>query len=327
MAHLSDIPKAVKAVGWWGLIKQIVREVGQDNLLTWAAALAYSWLFSIFPFFIFLLALLPHLPNQAKADAQHAIRTLIYQLPHESAQALWNNVEQGLNGLLNQPRRVMLYFGLIVALWVASGGTSMVLSALDRCYELKVGRSFVHQRLVALGMTVLVMAMVLLVVCLLPVASLIESWFLSHSRLSHFSPLLIAFDLARWALAAIVLLSLLTLIYNHGPYIRQKFQWLTPGGIFCIVVWILLGLGFKLYMDRLGSRGYDLTYGTVGGVVIMLFFFYIDALVLLIGAEINSEIDFIVLGVPRGTRDFTCAKPVVEPKPLPEPVDGPPNAL
>jgi membrane protein len=327
MAHLSDIPKAVRAIGLWGLIKQIGHEVNQDNLLTWAAALAYSWLFSIFPFFIFLLALLPHLPIQAKVEAQHAIHTLIYQLPHESAQALWMNVQQGLDGLLNQPRRGMLYFGLIVALWVASGGTSMVLSALDRCYELKVSRSFVHQRAVALGMTVLVMAMVLLVVCLLPVASLVEDWLLSHRRLSHFTPLLIAFNAARWAMAGFVLLSLLTLIYNNGPYIRQKFQWFTPGGVFCIVVWIMLGIGFKLYMDRLGSRSYDLTYGTVGGVVILLFFFYIDALVLLIGAEINSEIDFIVLKVPRGTRDFRCEKPAPTPKPSPEPVDTPPNAM
>jgi membrane protein len=327
MAHLSDIPKAVRAVGLWTLIKRVGSEIRADNLFTWAAALAYSWVFSIFPFLIFLLALLPHLPSQAKVHAQRVIHELIDQLPRESAHALWSNVEHGLESLLHQDRRVMLYVGLVVALWAASGGTSMVMSALDRCYELRECRSFLHHRLVALGMTVLVMAMLVLIVCLLPVASLVEDWLLSQRELSHFSPLLIAFDVARWAVSVLVLLSLLTLIYNNGPYIRQKFHLLTPGSLFCILVWLLLGAGFRLYMNTLGARSYDLTYGTVGGVVIMLFFFYVDALVLLIGAEINSEIDFIVLGVPRGTRDFTGKKPAAVPAAADCVSDMSPNAL
>jgi membrane protein len=75
-----------------------------------------------------------------------------------------------------------------------------------------------------------------------------------------------------------------------------------------VVVWVVLGIGFRLYMDRLGGKGYDKTYGTLGGVAILLLLFYIDALVLLIGAEINSEIDFEVLKVRRGTRDFRAAE-------------------
>jgi membrane protein len=304
-------------------------ELNADNLFTWAAALAYSWLVAIFPFFIFLLALLPFLPRQAKEHAQQTIHEMIDQLPRESANALWDNVQKALDALLHEQRHVMLYVGLLVALWVASGGTSMVMSAMDRCYELRKGRSFVHQRLAALGMTVLVIVMIVIIVCLLPVASLVENWLLSHRELSHFSPLMTAINVGRWAVSAFVLLSLLTLIYNNGPYIRQRFHMLTPGGIFCILVWVLLGAGFKLYIDKIGARSYDMTYGTLGGVVVLLFLFYLDALALLIGAEINSEVEFIVLGVPRGTRDFTVHKknaPAPNP-PLPDPDDTPPNAL
>src|SRR5207237_417478 len=81
--------------------------------------------------------------------------------------------------------------------------------------------------------------------------------------------------------------------------------WLTPGSLFAIVVWLGLGFVFRFYVERWGK--YNQTYGTVGGVVILLLFFYIDAVVLLIGAEIDSEVDFEVLKIRRGTRDFTKA--------------------
>jgi membrane protein len=79
------------------------------------------------------------------------------------------------------------------------------------------------------------------------------------------------------------------LIYYFGPNVKHKFRIITPGAIFTVGVWLLLGATFRLYVDRFGKYGE--TYGAVGGVIILLFFFYIDALVLLVGAEINSEID------------------------------------
>jgi membrane protein len=95
----------------------------------------------------------------------------------------------------------------------------------------------------------------------------------------------------------------LAVIYYFGPNIRQRFRLLTPGALFSAVVWILLDVVFRVYVDRYAR--YDQTYGTVGGAAILLLFFYLDGLVLLIGAEINSEIDFERLGVPSGSSDFT----------------------
>ena len=102
------------------------------------------------------------------------------------------------------------------------------------------------------------------------------------------------------------MVTVVAVIYYNGPSIRHRFVWLTPGGVFAIVVWLVLGFAFRFYVQKWGK--YNETYGTVGGVVILLLFFYIDALVLLIGAEINSEVDFEVLKVRRGTRDFTKAE-------------------
>ena len=99
------------------------------------------------------------------------------------------------------------------------------------------------------------------------------------------------------------------MLYQKGPAIRRRWTWLTPGGVFCVAVWLTLGLLFKLYLREFGR--YNETYGTVGGVVILLLFFYLDAVVLLVGAEINSEIDFKILGVDRGSRDYREAEAAV----------------
>jgi uncharacterized BrkB/YihY/UPF0761 family membrane protein len=97
--------------------------------------------------------------------------------------------------------------------------------------------------------------------------------------------------------------------------VRHRFQWLTPGAVFSLVVWVGLGLSFKYYLWQFAN--YNKTYGTVGGAVVLLLFFYIDAAVLLWGCEINSEIDFEVLKVKRGSRDFFATPQLeIEAEPL-----------
>ena len=92
------------------------------------------------------------------------------------------------------------------------------------------------------------------------------------------------------------------LIYYFGPNVKQRFRLITPGAVFCVIVWITLGSLFRLYINTFGK--YEQTYGPVGGVVILLLLFYLDAMVLLIGAEINSEIDFVALNLKPGSTDF-----------------------
>jgi hypothetical protein len=106
---------------------------------------------------------------------------------------------------------------------------------------------------------------------------------------AHFTLFLVLWQLVRHLLALMFLVWVVALVYHYGPNVKQKFHLLTPGVIFTVAVWIVLGFTFRFYVDRFGKFGQ--TYGAVGGVIILLFFFYLDALVLLIGAEINSEID------------------------------------
>jgi len=119
-----------------------------------------------------------------------------------------------------------------------------------------------------------------------------------------------------YAVALALLLGITALIYHFGPNLTQKFHAVTPGAIFSIAVWLALGVLFKVYLSKFGgAESYNKTYGAVAGLVILLLFFYVDALVLLIGAEINSELDFAAAGVPSGE---TPEERAVAPVPTPE---------
>ena len=320
MARLTDIPRVFAAVGVLPFLKRIYTQFVEDNLLTWAAALAYSWLFAVFPFMVFLLSLVPYLPDKVKEKAKTEFAEIVYKtMPKEAADTVWGNVAPRLEQQLERPKGWLTFVGLGLALWAASGGMAMTMAALDKCYEVEKGRPFYKQRPLAVLLTVVVAALILAVVVLLPVGTAVRTWLIYNKIITETQlGWVVLFDIVRWMLALLFMVTALTLIYHVGPCVKHRFHWVTPGASFCLVVWVVLGLTFKLYVAKFGK--YEQTYGTVGGVAVLLLFFYIDALVLLIGAEINSEIDFEVLRVKRGTRDFRPAEDVTETLPLTEPV-------
>ena len=306
MARLRDVPHVLRTVGVVAFAKRVWRQGSDDQLMTLASALAYSWLFAIFPFFIFLMTFVPNLKESTKQTIREQLQQIVNLFPKAGAQTFWTSLEEVLS---HKPGTIWLrIIGLVLALWAASGGMAATMGALDRCYELKEGRPYYRQRLLALTMTFVIATLVLLVVLLLPVGGLVKAWIIRQNwpGLGEGSGWLIAFDIARWALAVPFMITTLTVLYHWGPAVRHRFNWLTPGAAFCLIVWVLMGIAFKLYFEHFAS--YSRTYGAVGGVAVMLIVFYADAAVLLWGAEINSEIDFEVLKVKRGTRDFIPAE-------------------
>ena len=306
MARLSDVPIVLRRVGPFTFVRRIWAEVNEDHLLAWASSLAYSWLLAIFPFLIFLLTLLPYLPDPVIVEAKEQLPNMLKQwLPDNAANTLWKNIEN----VLTRPRTGLLSVGLLVTIWAASGGMNMTMTALDKCYEVEKGRAFYTRRGTAIALTVAVASLILAVMLLIPIGNLLTKWsveYLREMKGKSLEPgLLWLWYGARYVLALFLMTVVVELVYYFGTSIKQKWRALTPGGVFCIGVWLTLGVTFRWYVNTFAKDNYDQTYGTVGGVAVLLLFFYLDALVLLIGAEINSEIDFEVLGVPRGARDFT----------------------
>ncbi len=309
MARLEHVPIVLRSMGFGRFCRGVWSQVQEDQLFTWAAALAYSWMFAIFPFLIFLLSLVPLLPERAKHEAYRDIERVVdNSLPKEAAEP----IKQQANDLFTQPRRGLLSLGILVTLWAAAGGTSMTMSALDRCYDVHPhkARSYIKQRGMALVLTIVVVVLVLGVLILLPVTSGLLYW-LAHKGVV-LGWLRWAINIVRIIVAAILLITCLALVYHFGPALKRRFEPFSPGAIFCLTMWAIMAFVFRAYIDLFGYASYNKTYGAVGGVVILLFMFYIDAIVLLIGAEINSEIDFALVGLPSDLKAGAQQAPLLD---------------
>jgi len=297
MASIHDVPKVFRKMGFIGFFKKLWAEVNEDEVFTWGSALAYAWIFAIFPFLIFLLTLAPYLPgttkNKVMDQVSHVAET---SLGGQGGETLFNSVKE----VMSHQQGGLLSIGLILALWGASGGMSMTMSALDKAYFVTCSRSFIKQRLIAIGLTIAAAVLILAVIFLLPIGTAL----LSHLHLGWAGTILI--NVIRYIVAIALLMIIVAIIYYFGPCIKRKWQSITPGAIFTVAVWLILGFAFAFYVTHFGN--FNATYGALGGAIILLLFFYINAVVLVIGAEINSIIDFETLDIKRGAMDITQAK-------------------
>jgi membrane protein len=287
MARLQDFPRALRAAGPLRFILKVYRDVGDDNLFVLAAAVAYAWLLALFPFLIFILTLLAHVPLTSKNQARDQIAAAVDKImAHDASQTIMTNLDQ----LMNQPRTGLLSIGIVVTIWIASGGMSMTMSALDAAYDAHDVRPFFVQRPLAILLTAVVTLLVLLVILLIPIGAAISNWLSSQ----HILPdaLIWKLTFARYLLAALLMFLILAILYKFGTNVRQRFSFLSPGAAFTVLVWFVLAFVIRAYINRFGH--YQQTYGTLGGVAILLLVFYADALVLLIGAEINYQIENIL---------------------------------
>src|SRR5690242_6853131 len=175
MAKLRDAVFVVKNVGVVPFAKKVWAEVGDDNLLTWASALAYSWLFAVFPFFLVLLSMLPLLKYEWKDEAKRQINNAVNQLPHEAKITVHEYIDPKINQLLYSPPKGIWGVGLLVTIWAASGGMAMTMSALDRVWDVPRSRPIWKQRPLAVGLTLLVATAIITVIILIPVGTLVTN--------------------------------------------------------------------------------------------------------------------------------------------------------
>jgi membrane protein len=297
MARLGEVPYVIKKLGVVEFVRRILREMSVDGVFNMAAAVAFYWLLALFPLLIFLTSLAAILPEGAKGLVDEKITTWIYSnLAKQAADAVWGNFQE----VLKTPRGGLLSLGLVLTLWAASNGMNATMAALDRCYDVTKPRPFWLQRLVAIAITLGMVSIVLVVVVLLPVTSIVLKYF---DRSSEYVPTFaqggtrFAINFSRYALGVLLVILLVSSIYQFGVSVRRRLTLISPGAVFTVFGVMAMAAGFNWYLQRFGAESYNKTYAGLGGVIILLLLFYLYAVVFLIGAEINSEIDFEVMGV------------------------------
>ena len=215
-----------------------------------------------------------------------------------------NTVVTLVSDLINRPPSGLLTISLAIALFTASGGMAMTMAGLDKCYDVawEKMRPIYKSRPIAMLLTIALVILILLTLIILPIGQVIIDeiarrdvglidlgWFSFFGR-----PL-------RWSVGLLLLFAGLAITYRFGPSVKTRLHLFSPGSIFAIVMWILTAYGFQFYISYLGAAdSYARTYGAVAGVAFLMLLFYLDAFFLLVGAEINAEIDFIKLGIRSG---------------------------
>ena len=264
----------------WDVVKRAVKSFFDDDMVTYAAALSYHLALALFPFIIFLLTLLGALGlseffDRVLVQSQAALPPDAYEL-----------LARVIGEIRGQPREGLLSVSIVFALWAASTGMRSVMNALNVAYDVEETRPAWKRYPLSIIYTIGLVAVVIAAA----VFRLIGPW--AAQRFANQFGLTTAvtslWTWLRWPVVVLLLLLTIALIYYLGPNISQPFRYVTPGSISAVVVWILASIGFSLYVENFGN--YGATYGSLGGMVVLLLYFFVSAAVLLLGAEINAVI-------------------------------------
>jgi membrane protein len=278
-------PTKLLTRSWWSVLKRTIREYQEDNLTDWAAALTYYAVLSIFPALLVLVALLGLVGEYPRTS--DALLRIVGDIGPSSAT---DTFRKPIEGVIRSKggAGALVGVGLLGALWSASGYVGAFMRASNVIYEVSEGRPFWKLRplqiLVTIAMTILVALVAIAIVLTGPLAKAVGDVVgLGGAAVTTWS-------IAKWPVLFLVVLTIIAILYYTSPNVRLSgFRWITPGGVLAVVVWLVASAGFAVYVAAFSS--YNKTYGTLGAVIVFLVWLWISNNALLLGAELNAELE------------------------------------
>jgi membrane protein len=267
----------------WQLGKRLWHEIDQDEVFTRSAALSYYFFSALIPMVFFLMAVLGMFASQS----EHLRTTLLNYFGKVMPQAAFSLIEKTLREISTSSSGLKLIFGLVLSLWSGAGGMSSLIDALNRCYHVTESRPYWKRMLVALSLTVAIAALTICALVMILYGGDIAQFVGRHLGLNTVTVL--AWQILQWPLALFFVVWAFALIYFWGPDAKQDWQWITPGSLVGVLTWAGASVLFRVYLRFFNS--YSKSYGSLGAVIVLLLWLYITALAILVGGEINSEIE------------------------------------
>jgi membrane protein len=264
-------------------VKRTVMEFREDNMSDWAAALTYYGLLSLFPALIALVSIVGLVGDPVSTT--RTITEIVTKLGPSSAGDTFAGPIKSITSH-RSAAGILLVVGLATALWSASGYVGAFMRAANVIYETPEGRPFWKLRplqiFVTLIMLLLLAAVALALVLTGPVVDAVAG------PLGVGSTAVSIWNIAKWPVLLAVVVTMFAVLFYAAPNVKLAgFRWVTPGALLAIVLWLIASAAFAFYVANFGS--YDKTYGTLGGVVCLLVWFWITNVALLLGMELNSE--------------------------------------
>jgi membrane protein len=267
-----------------GLLKLLIKKLGDDELSTRSASLSYYFLLALFPLFLFLLSLVGAIAGPHSQLQENIVSSMSRLAPGSAAELVRSVVSQTFKASSG----IKLAAGMLGALWAASGGMSAVVVSLNVIYKLTETRPWWKQKLTVVGLTVALAALMIIALVLALYGGKIGQSLASHLGLGELFR--ITWKVLQWPVSFAAMFVAFSLVYYFAPNVEhRKWYWVTPGSAAGVTLWLLASLGFRFYLHFFNR--YSATYGSLGAVIILMLWLYITGFAILTGGEINSIIE------------------------------------
>jgi membrane protein len=271
-------------LGWAKLAKRVWKEVQEDEVFGRAAELSYYFLLALIPFLIFLTSVI----GLVLGSGTGTRRTMFDYLARVMPPSAYELISSTMYEVTAASSGGKLSFGILAALWAASNGLGAITTSLNVAYDLKESRPWWKQRLVAIGLTMALSILIISALVLVVAGGHIADGLAGAYGFGTTFPLI--WKIVQWPVVLACLVLAFALIYYFAPdFHEQSWQWLTPGALIGVVLWLLVSIAFRVYLQFFDS--YSATYGSLGAVIILMLWLYFTGAAVLIGGEINSEIE------------------------------------
>lgn len=257
--------------------KELVAHINEADVMGLSAQLAYFFLLSVFPFLLFLVTLLGFFPIDDRAFIEY----IAAYLPNDVV----SMIETNLTNILNNRSGSLLSVSIIGTLWSASNGFNAITRSFNKAYRVEENRSFILNRLIAIGLMVGLIFMIAIALLLSVFGKVLGEQLFAFTGLDEY---LNVWNIIRWGVTSITFFIALLFIYKLAPNEKVLFRHALTGAIFATVFWQLTSLAFSLYVNTLGN--YSATYGSLGTVIVLMIWFYLFGIIITTGGVLNAFI-------------------------------------
>lgn len=268
-------------VGWGELLKRTVRDSMADRVAGLAAQLAFYFFLALFPTLLFLVSLLSYLP--AEPTIESTLTRMESLLPMEVLQIIRRHIDEVVAG----DRGGLMTFAIAGAIWSSSTAMNAIITALNHAYDIEEFRPWWQTRLTAIALTVALAIFSVAAFALVVGGADLAAWVARRTGAGEMFATIWA--IAQWPVALALVVFAVDLVFYFAPNADTRWVWVSPGSLLATGLWLLASLGFKIYVQNFSN--YAVVYGTIGSIIVLMLWFYMSAFALLVGAELNAEID------------------------------------
>ncbi|HKO97176.1 MAG TPA: YihY/virulence factor BrkB family protein [Pyrinomonadaceae bacterium] len=271
-------------MNWKNLAGRLWKRLNDHDIFGGAAKLSYYFLLALFPLLLVLVTLLGYFA-EAGSDLRNNLIGYLGSVMPPSAIAL---VQTTLDEISQARGSGKVSIGLLAALWAASNGMGAISSTLNAAYGVSEHRPWWKVRLVSIVLTLALSVLIVLALALVLYGGQIGERLAEH--FGYGALFILIWKILQWPIALLFVMLTFNLIYYFGPSVRpQKARWCMIGTVIAVVLWLAISFGFRIYLHFFNS--YSVTYGSLGAVIILMLWFYFTGLAILLGGEINSELE------------------------------------